>query len=384
MKPLKDILVIDLTRVLSGPYCTTQLHNLGARVIKVERPPVGDDTRMYPPFVEKQPMPFHAINSGKESLTLDIKNSLEDRKVFEKLLQKADVLVENFTPGYMKSVGYDWEQVKLINPRLVYASISGFGQTGPRSKQACYDLVAQGFSGVMSVTGISKEQPVKVGTEIADMLPGLFATIGINAALYEREKTGKGRYVDVAMLDSVVSFLPSTITPASVTHQNPEPTGNRHTLLAPFDVYHTQDLPISICVGNDSLFLKLCEVMQHPELAQDPRFVSNVARVKNVEEMTGMLNRALSSQPAAYWLELFCQHGIPSGPINTIAQVMEDEQLKARNMLLPFENDFVPDAVVVGNPIKFNDCPDETKVPRGPLLGEHTAAIKKELGMDLT
>lgn len=380
MKPLKDILVIDLTRVLSGPYCTTQLYHLGARVIKVERPPVGDDTRMFPPFVGKEPLPFHAINSGKESISLDIKNNSEDRLVFEKLLEKADVLVENFTPGYMKSIGYDWEHVKLINPRLVYASISGFGQTGPRSKQACYDLVAQGISGVMSVTGVSVEHPVKVGTEIADMLPGLFAAIGINAALYEREKTNKGRYIDVAMLDSLVSFLPSTITPASVTHEIPVPTGNRHTLLAPFDVYHAKDLPISICVGNDNLFLKLCEVMQHPELAQDPRFISNVARVKNVEEMTGMLNRALSTQPAAYWLELFHQHGIPSGPINTIADVMNDEQLRARHMLLPFDNDFVPDAVVVGNPIKFNDCPDEKKLPRGPRLGEHTEAIKKELG----
>lgn len=379
MKPLQDILVIDLTRVLSGPYCTTQLHNLGARVIKVEKLPFGDDTRMYPPFADKEPIPFHAINSGKESIALDIKGNAEDRKVFEKLLQKADVLVENFTPGFMASIGYDWPKVKLINPRLVYASISGFGHTGPRSKQACYDLVAQGLSGIMSVTGHPDGHPLKAGTEIADMLAGLFAATGINAALYQRQTTQQGRHIDISMLDCLVSFLPSTLTPAAATHTTPEATGNRHNLLAPFDVYFAKDAPISICIGNDHLFEKLCQVMEHPEFAQDERFNSNVARVKNVEIMTTMLNKALGTQPAAHWLALFHDHGIPSGPINNIAQVLEDEQLKARNMLLPFADHFIPDAIVLGNPIKLSDISDDKTVPRGPRLGEHTAKILKEL-----
>lgn len=381
MKRLHDILVVDLTRVLSGPYCTLQLHNLGARVIKVEKPPTGDDTRMYPPFEGKEPIPFHAINSGKESIALDIKGNQADRQVFEKLLKKADVLIENFTPGFMQSIGYDWASVRLINPAIIYASISGFGHTGPRSKQACYDLVTQGLSGIMSVTGHPQEKPVKVGTEIGDMLAGLFAAIGINAALYERRETKKGRHIDISMLDCLVSFLPSTITPASATNTTPIATGNRHSLLAPFDVYFTKDLPISICIGNDNLFRKLCEAMEHPEFAQDPRFITNVVRVKNVEIMTTMLNKALGTQPAAHWLELFRQYGIPSGSINTIAQVLEEEQLKARNMLLPFDDQFLPEALVVGNPIKFSDIPDEKSLPRAPKLGEQTASILKELGI---
>jgi len=380
MKPLQDILVVDLTRVLSGPYCTLQLRNLGARVIKVEKPPVGDDSRMFPPFHDQEPITFHSLNSGKESIALDIKGNPEDRKVFEALLQKADVLIENFTPGFMASIGYSWEQVKVINPRLVFASISGFGQTGPRSKMACYDLVAQGLSGIMSITGHPQDKPVKVGTEIADMLAGMFAAVGINAALFQRQVTGEGRYIDIAMLDCLVSFLPSTITPATSTHTTPHATGNRHSMLAPFDVYFAKDLPISICVGNDSLFQKLCAAMGHPEFAQDPRFNSNVARVKNADVMTTMLNGALATQPAKHWLDLFCQYGIPSGPINSIDQMLENDQLKARHMLLPFGDDFAPGALVVGNPYKLNDNPDDTSLARGPNLGEHTASIKKELG----
>lgn len=380
--PLQDILVIDLTRVLSGPYCTLQLHNLGARIIKVEKPPVGDDTRMYPPFEDKEPIPFHAINSGKESIALDIKNNANDRIVFEKLLQKADVLIENFTPGFMASIGYDWPEVKNINPRIVYASISGFGQTGPRSKQACYDLVAQGLSGLMSVTGHPQNQPVKVGTEIADMLVGLFAAIGINAALYQRQMTQEGRHIDIAMLDCLVAFMPSIISPASAMQITPQATGNRHPLLAPFDVYFTLDAPISICIGNDHLFQKLCEAMGHPEFAQDERFNTNVARVKNVETMTAMLNKALATQPSAHWLTLFQHYGIPSGSINTIAEVIKDEQLKARNMLLPFAEGFIPNALVVGNPIKLSDGIEQQNLPRGPRIGEHTASILKELGIE--
>lgn len=381
MKPLSDILILDLTRVLAGPFCTNQLRLLGARVIKIEKLPIGDDTRMYPPFNNKEPIPFHVLNSGKESIALDIKGSTEDRIVFEALLKKADVLIENFTPGFMASIGYDWESVKAINPRIVYTSISGFGHTGPRSKHACYDLVAQGYSGIMSVTGQPNGEPVKVGTEIADMLAGLFAATAINAALYQRQTTQEGRHIDISMFDCLVSFLPSTIAPASATHTTPQATGNRHPLLAPFDVYFAKDAPISICVGNDNLFLKLCTVMEHPELAQDERFKNNGARLKNVEVMTGMLNKALATQPAAHWLALFRESGIPSGPINTIAQVLNDEQLKARNMLCHFADNFNPDAVVLGNPIKMSGIQDETIVPRGPKLGEHTDRIKKELGL---
>lgn len=380
--PLTDVVVIDLTRVLSGPYCTLNLRNLGARVIKVEKPPIGDDARMFPPFADKEPIPFHAINHGKESITLDIKNNPEDRVVFEKLLQKADILIENFTPGFMGSIGYDWENVKAINPKIIYASISGFGHTGPKANQACYDLVAQGMSGLMSITGHPHDKPVKVGTEIADMLAGMFAAIGINAALYQRQLTQKGAHIDISMLDCLVSLLPSTISPASATHTTPHATGNRHPLLAPFDVYFTADHPISICIGNDNLFRKFCQLMERPEIADDERFNSNVARVKNVDALTAGINEALGTQPAAHWLGLFNDNGIPSGPINTIDDMLQDEQLAARHMLLNFADNFMPETAVPGNPIKFTECQDRDNLKRGPHLGEHKAAILKELGIE--
>ncbi len=379
--PLNNILILDLTRVLSGPFCTMNLHNLGARVIKIEKPPVGDDSRTYPPFQEKTPIPFHAINHGKESIALDIKNNEKDREVFNALLQKADVLIENFTPGFMKSIGYDWSAVKAINPNIIYASISGFGHTGPNSNRACYDLVTQGLSGLMSITGHPQDKPVKVGTEIADIISGIYAALGINAALYQRTQTGVGSHIDIAMLDCLVALLPTTISPASATGLIPHAIGNRHPLLAPFDVYFTQDDPISICIGNDNLFAKLCDAMGRPDLAGDERFSTNPARVKNVEELTTLLNGALAKKTAKEWLEYFEEKHIPAGPINTVDQMLEDKQLKARNMLLSFADGFLGNTKVPGNPIKFSDTEDRCQLNRGPRIGEHTESILKELGL---
>ncbi len=377
--PLKDTLIIDLTRVLSGPYCTMNLLNLGARVIKVEKPPMGDDSRMYPPYVDNEPVPYHSINHGKESIALDIKNNQDDRKHFEALLRKADVLIENFTPGYMASIGYSYEEVKAINPGIVYASISGFGQTGEKSKLACYDLVAQGMSGLMSITGHPESKPVKVGTEIADSISGLFAAIGINAALVKKAKTGQGSRIDVAMLDSLVSLLQTTISHSTGTKTIPMATGNRHSLLAPFDVYFTKDGPISICIGNDKLFRKLCELMGRPEAADDARFNTNVARVKNVEILTKAINELLSVEPVEHWLKLFRENGIPSGPINDISQMLNEPQLHERNMLQTYTDDFLPGIMAPGNPIKFSGCPDPRKIRRAPKLGENSEQILREL-----
>lgn len=384
--PLEGVLVIDLTRVLSGPYCTMNLLNLGARVIKVEKPPIGDDSRMYPPFSDKCPVPFHSINHGKESIALDIKNNHEDRVAFEKLLAQADVLVENFTPGFMDSIGYSWNEVKAINPAIVYASISGFGHSGEKSKFACYDLVAQGMSGLMSITGHPDDKPLKVGTEIADLISGMFAAIGINAALYKTKVTKQGSHIDVSMLDSLVSLLQTTVSPTTATQVTPHATGNRHSLLAPFDVYFTQDAPISICIGNDKLFRQLCQLMGKPEAADDERFHTNVARVKNVEALTTAINQLLSKQPAEHWLQLFRQNGIPSGPINTIEDMLHEPQLHQRNMLQSFAEQFMIGVKVPGNPIKFTDTIEPAELKRGPKLGEHTKAVFKEfnLGNDKT
>lgn len=380
--PLKNTLIIDLTRVLSGPYCTSNLLNLGARVIKVEKPPIGDDSRMYPPFRDNHPVPFHAINHGKESIALDIKNNAEDRKIFEQLLLRADVLVENFTPGFMKSIGYDYEQVQAIKPDIVYASISGFGQTGDKSHLACYDLVAQGISGLMSLTGHPNDKPLRVGTEIADLISGLFAAIGINAALVKKERTGKGSHIDIAMLDSLVALLQTTVSPAMANHKTPVATGNRHSLLAPFDVYQAKDGPISICIGNDKLFRKLCELMGKPEAADDERFASNHVRLLNVEALTLALNRLLGEQSVEHWLNLFHQHGIPAGSINNIDQMLQEPQLEQRHMLKTFAEDFLSGIKVPGNPIKFSACKESDHIQRGPELGEHSQSIIEELSRD--
>ncbi len=378
-KPLQGITIVDMTRVLSGPFCTQILASLGARVIKVERPKTGEDSRAYPPFEEGEPIPFHAINHGKESITLDLKEA-EDRKIFEKLLKKADVFIENYRPGVMKAKGYDWDTAKKINPKLVYASVSGFGQTGPYAEHACYDLVIQGMSGLMSITGHPQDKPVRVGTEVADMLSGMYAAIGINAALYKRQQTGEGSYIDVAMYDSLVSMLPSTISPASALHITPHATGNRHALLAPFDVFFTQDHPITICIGNDSLFQRLCTTLGKPALAQDERFTSNTKRVKKIEALTEEMNTILATKPSREWLDAFIENQIPAGPINTIDDMLQDEQLKARNMILKFTDGFIPEADVPGNPIKFGDVADATELQRGPHIDEHREKILKDLG----
>ncbi|MDB2489926.1 MFS transporter [Candidatus Pelagibacter bacterium] len=293
--PLKNLLVLDLTRVLVGPYCTMMLSDLGARVIKVEAPEVGDDSRNFGPFIEDYSAYFMSLNRGKESIALNLKNS-DDKKIFDKILAKADILVENFKPGTLEKWGYGWKDVCEKYPKLIYASASGFGQTGPLKELPAYDMVVQGMGGLMSVTGQPNSEPTRVGTSIGDITAGLFTTIGINAALYDREKTGKGTFIDVSMLDCQIAILENAIARYLSKNEIPKPMGSRHPSIAPFEAFKTKDSHIIIAAGNDKLFEKLCNVLEISEIFNDEKFNTNSSRSKNIGELKVIIENKLSSK----------------------------------------------------------------------------------------
>ena len=293
--PLEGVIVLDLTRAVSGPYCTMMLNNLGATIIKIEKPGSGDDTRGLGPFHEGISTYNAVFNHDKKCIGLDMK-APEDRKIFEGLLKRSDVLVENFRPGVMERLGYGWEKLHEQYPKLIYAAISGYGLNGPISQHACYDLVAQGLCGIMSLTGHSHDNPTKVGTEIADVLSGIFGAFAVNTALYHRERTGEGSLVDIAMLDCMLSLLYSAVDRYTATKEIPRAIGNRHPTAVPFDTFMASDRPLNVAVANDKIFQKLCEVIEMPELATDTRFNSIPARTQNRIPLTEILSEVLKKK----------------------------------------------------------------------------------------
>ena len=282
--PLKNLLVVDLTRVLVGPYCTMILSDLGARVIKIEAPEIGDDSRGFGPFIDDYSAYFMSLNRGKESIALNLKNEI-DKKIFEKILAKADILVENFKPGTLEKWGFGWNEVSKKYPKLIYASASGFGQTGPLKELPAYDMVVQGMGGLMSVTGHPNSEPTRVGTSIGDITAGLFTAIGINAALYDRQKTGKGTFIDVSMLDCQIAILENAIARYLSKNEIPEPMGSRHPSIAPFEAFKTKDSFLIIAAGNDKLFKSLCEVLEIPNIATDEMYKTNSLRSQNIDKL---------------------------------------------------------------------------------------------------
>ena len=350
--PLSDITIVDLSRVLAGPYATMVLSDLGARVIKVERPGRGDDARGFGPFHGDRSVYFESLNRGKSSLALDLGDPV-DREDFEGLLEEADVLVENFRPGTLERIGYGWEVLHARWPRLVYAAVSGFGHTGPYSDRPAYDMVVQAMGGLMSLTGHPGGPPTRVGTSVGDIVAGLFAAIGILSALHDRERTGLGQMVDIAMLDCQVAILENAIARYSATGRVPGPLGARHPSITPFDAYRAADLPLVIAAGNDSLFSGLCETLGRPEMADDPRFATNEARTCHASALGAEIEAALSADTADAWLERLGAAGIPCGPINDIAAVVADPGVRARNMIVGVG---LPDGSVLemaGNPVKL-------------------------------
>jgi CoA:oxalate CoA-transferase len=383
--PFRGLLVVDLTRVLAGPYCAMMLADLGARVIKVEPPVRGDDSRHYGPYLTAKSGKvksgyFISVNRGKESIALDLKNEA-GRKVFEALLSKADVLIENYRGGTMEKLGYGYDALKEKYPRLIYAAVSGFGHTGPYAKRPAYDMIAQAMGGVMSLTGHAGGAPVRVGTSTGDITAALFATIGVATALYDREKTGRGQKVDVAMLDSQVAVLENAISRHVATGEIPGKLGNRHPSIAPFAAFAAKDGYIAIAAGNDELWARTAKVLGREELTLDTRFATNPARSTHVDALTVEMERALAAKPSKEWLALLEAAGVPCGPLNNVADVMADPQVLARNMIVESLDPDLGPIRMQGNPVKLSAHDDPNTRGAAPELDGDRAAILNELGL---
>jgi len=375
--PLKNLLVVDLTRVLVGPYCTMILSDLGARVIKIEAPEIGDDSRKFGPFIENYSAYFMSLNRGKESIALNLKNE-DDKKIFDKILSKADILVENFKPGTLEKWGYGWNDVSKKYPKLIYASASGFGQTGPLKELPAYDMVVQGMGGLMSVTGHPDSEPTRVGTSIGDITAGLFTTIGINAALYDRQKTGKGAFIDVSMLDCQIAILENAIARYLSKDEIPGPMGSRHPSIAPFEAFKTKDSYVIIAAGNDKLFNNLCNVLEIPEIPNDKRFNTNSLRCENMDQLKKIFEDKLKSKNTDEWIKKMENFKIPCGPIFNIKQAVENPQVQQRNMIIKSYHKKIGEFKSAGNPIKISTYEDKKTRGDIPDLDEHREKIIKE------
>jgi CoA:oxalate CoA-transferase len=374
--PLSGVTVVDLSRILAGPYCTMLMAELGARVIKVETPRTGDDARHYGPFLKGKSAYFMSINRGKESIALDLKND-SDRATFEKLLAKADVVVENFRPGTMEKLGYGWDTLHKKFPKLIYAAASGFGHSGPDSQRPAYDMVVQGMGGIMSITGQPGGPPMRIGMSIGDIGAGLYTCIGVNSALYHRAMTGEATKVDIGMFDCQLALLENAILRYFLSGKAPGPLGVRHPNIAPFEAFDASDGYIIIAAGNDSLFVKLCAAIGRPELAQEARFKTNDLRLQSMEELKGELEKVLKTQPVSHWLKVLDAAGIPAGPINNVGQAIESPQAKARNMIVTTEDPLAGTVKLVGNPIKLSGFPDPaTRAPAPELDGDRARILK--------
>ena len=376
--PLSGITVIDLSRILAGPYCTLMLKELGARVIKVESPGTGDDAREYGPFVNGKSAYFQSVNRGKESIVLNLKDE-DDKKVFRKLLKKADVIVENFRPGTMEKLGFGWDSIKENYPKLIYASASGFGHSGPEMYRPAYDMVVQGMGGIMSVTGHPGSPPTRIGMSIGDIGSGLYATIGVQAALFHRQLTGKATKVDIGMLDCQVALLENAVMRYQVSGKAPGPLGARHPSITPFEAYKTKDGYIIISAGNDGIFGKLAEALGHPEWANNTDYSSNENRNQNVEKLKTEMESVLINQTTSQWIDILDNFGVPSGPINDIGQAATHPQTIARNMIVSIEDPVTGSMKVAGNPIKISSFEDPENRQPAPNLDQDREHILEEL-----
>jgi crotonobetainyl-CoA:carnitine CoA-transferase CaiB-like acyl-CoA transferase len=377
MQPLNGIRVLDLSRVLAGPYCTMVLGDLGADVIKVESPE-GDETRGWgPPFAAGESAYFLCVNRNKRSIVIDFKTE-EGRNILHQLAQQSDVLVENFRPGTLARFSLDYESVFALNPNLIYCSITGFGQTGPLRDRPGYDFMIQAMGGLMSFTGEPDGEPMKVGVAVTDLFAGQNAVIAILAALQARAQTGRGQHLDISLFDSQVGMLANVASNYLISGNLPQRYGNAHANIVPYQSFQASDAWFIVAVGNDKQFEKLCGVVRNGQLASDPRFAANADRVRNREELIAILNPIFMQKTASEWLLALEAAAIPCGPINTLDKVFAEPQLEARAMLISMEHSQIRGLRLVGSPLKLSDTPVEYKLPP-PTLGEHTQEILTEL-----
>ena len=382
--PLKGLRVLDLTRVLAGPTCTQMLGDLGAEVIKIERPGAGDDTRGFAPPVmpgTEESAYFIGVNRNKRSVTLDIATK-EGQAIAKQLLADTDILVENFKVGALAKYGLGYEQLHEEFPGLIYCSITGFGQTGPYAPRPGYDSLIQGMGGVMSLTGEPDGLPQKVGVPVADLFAGLYGCIGILAALRHREKTGQGQQVDIGMLDTHVAWLANQGMNFLATRENPARLGNQHPNIVPYQVFPTEDGYMVLSVGNDATFKRFCDAFGLEALLADPRFATNPARVANRQLVTDTLTPVMKTHPTDWWVEKLEALKIGCGPINTLKQVFDDPHVKARGMEVQMKHSSGAEVTVIANPVRLSETPADYRIPP-PLLGEHTSEVRQDLlGID--
>ncbi|MDT8902591.1 CaiB/BaiF CoA transferase family protein [Anaeroselena agilis] len=377
MKPLEGIRVLDLTRVLAGPYTSMMLADFGADVIKIEAPDTGDDSRAFGPFVGKESAYFMSLNRGKRSVTLNLKSS-EARDLFKEMAKKADVVLENYRPGTMERFGLGYDALRAVNPRIIYAACSGFGHSGPYMEKPAYDVIVQGLGGLMSVTGQEGGEPTRVGASIGDIAAGLFTVNGILMALYSRMITGRGQKVDVAMLDCQIAILENAISRYLVSGTVPKPIGNRHPSITPFEAFRAKDGHVIIAIGNDRLWAAFCRLIKREDLIADERFSTNACRTNNQKQLKTVLDEVFPTKSVDEWIETLDGAGIPCGPINTVDRAITDPQVQAREMIVEIEHPVAGRLKMPGVPIKLSETPGEVERP-APLLGQHTEEVLHEL-----
>jgi crotonobetainyl-CoA:carnitine CoA-transferase CaiB-like acyl-CoA transferase len=389
VKPLTGVRVLDLSRVLAGPWATQLLADLGAEVIKVEKPGAGDDTRHWgPPWLEhgdqKVAAYFLAANRGKRSLAIDFATE-KGAALVRRMAADADVVVENFKVGGLKKFGLDAKSLRAANPRLIYASITGFGQDGPYAQRAGYDYIIQGMGGLMSLTGLPDGEPgggpMKVGVAVADLFTGMYTANAIVAALYRREQTGEGATIDMALLDTQLAMLANQASNALISGKDPQRLGAGHPNIVPYQPFNASDQPIIIAVGNDQQFARLAEIVGHPEWAENPTFATNAARVAERESLVPMIAEIIATKPAAEWLEQLEKAGIPAGPINTISQALADPQVLHRGSMLRADGGALGEVPMVGCPVRIDGERSDASLPP-PALGEHIYLLKQWIDDD--
>jgi crotonobetainyl-CoA:carnitine CoA-transferase CaiB-like acyl-CoA transferase len=378
---LSDVVVIDLSRVFAGPYCTMMLGDMGATVIKVEQPGKGDDTRHFgPPYIAGESAYYLGLNRNKHSITIDFDDASQRQRLLE-LIETASVLVENFRPGTLERIGLDYPNLRAINPGLIYCSISGYGQNGPYAARPGYDFVAQAEAGLMAVTGAVEGEPQRVGSPVADNAAGMFACMSILAALYVRKSTGAGQYIDISLLEAAVSLLGNVSSNHLISGEEAPRLGNGHPNIVPYQAFRSRDGYIVVSCGNDRLYQSFCRLLGREELAADPRFDTNPQRVRNRDQLIPLLQEVFLEHDTQEWLEQLRAAGIPCGPINTVSQVFQDEHLRARGFIWECEHPSAGPLKLAGSPMHFSATPTRLyKAP--PLLGEDNESIVKERDTD--
>ena len=378
--PLRGVRVLDLTRVLAGPFCAMLLADMGAEVIKVEEPGRGDDTRSWPPFVGGEATYFMSVNRGKKSVTLNLK-APEGRRILTALVRKSDVLLENFRAGTMDKLGLGWAALRKVNPRLVYCAVSGFGESGPEAHRGGYDLIVQAESGIMDITGFADGPPVKVGNSIADLVAGMSAAHGVTLALLARQRTRRGQKVEIAMLDVMASLLTYQAGIHFGTGARPTRRGNAHPSIVPYEVFRAADAYLALGVANNSLWERCCAALERPELARDPRWDTEARRVQHRDTLIPLLNEILGARTADEWLKRLEAAGVPAGRIRSVPEVCASEHLKARGMIVTLPHPRAGQVTVMGVPIRLHATPGRAAAPP-PLLGQHTEPVlRRVLGL---